>query len=92
MGCPSRIKEVDMMVFQVVKIICIPIYCGDHPMTTEVFQPVGQRQISLEEGLELLNKFREWNKGRGITYRLIQLVEEKSLNRNMGISRSIKNE
>ena len=73
------------MGYEIQKLILIPINCsmtfaeGESPYTTEVWQPLASA-YNLKEGLEKLQRFREFNKGRGLIYRLIKTISEKNPN------------
>lgn len=64
--------------YQIVKVVNLPLPLSGKRSklpTTEVWQPVGQPQMTEEDGERLLQKFRDFNKGGKFFYKLVRDLE-----------------
>jgi len=71
------------MIYEVQKACLIPVLSGYFRQdetkghTQELWQPVGKRHLNKVDAFKELERFREWNKGKNLHYRLVVIVEEK---------------
>lgn len=62
-----------MTTFEIQKAVLISLssYSDKDAPKEELWQVVARIRVQRPDAVKRLNKFREWNKGKGLTYRLV---------------------